>query len=313
MAVDPDLRDVPGVAVDLGAGLATIRARNPGPLTLEGTNTWIVGAVRGDSAVVVDPGPADPHHLAGIERHVRSGGRRIVAVVLTHGHTDHSEGAAELALAAGCGVYRAAGRSGAVGVRPAPMVRTLVSGDVIDEGGVELEVLATPGHSSDSVSLLVGRGRALITGDTILGRGTAVIAHPDGNLGDYLESLRTMRELVERVRVDLLLPGHGPLLSEPVEVIDGYLRHRAERLDQVRDAVRVLGRPLSPQPSTRERLATEVVELVYSDVPRVLWPAAGASVRAQLAHLFGPEDEPEHEGDAPTDASRSGGSPGQGG
>lgn len=291
MAVDPDFRDGLRVAVDLGAGLSTLRAPNPGPLTLEGTNTWIVGAVGGDSAVVVDPGPADPSHLAGIERHVSLGGRRIVAIVLTHGHADHSEGATELALAVGCGIYRAAGRPGARGVGPAVVGRPLTAGDVIDEGGVELEVLATPGHSSDSVSLLVGRGRALITGDTILGRGTAVIAHPDGNLGDYLESLRTMRELVERDRIGLLLPGHGPLLSEPTEVIDGYLRHRAERLEQVREAVRVLGLPPPALRSAREQLATKVVELVYSDVPRVLWPAAGASVRAQLAHLFGPEED----------------------
>lgn len=254
----------------VGPDLTCVLAPNPGPLTLEGTNTWIVGAPGSEATVVVDPGPAVESHLAAIENRTGEQGRRIAAIVLTHGHPDHAEGAVELSRRADCEVFTV--------------------GHVINVGGIELEVVDTPGHSSDSVSLLVAQSRALITGDTILGRGTAVIAYPDGDLGEYLESLRRLRALAERMRLEVLLPGHGPPLTRPVAAIDGYLRHRAERLEQVRKAVNELGSVPWPDREARARLATDVVELVYSDVPRVLWPAAGASVRAQLAYLFGPEE-----------------------
>ncbi|MBA3308645.1 MAG: MBL fold metallo-hydrolase, partial [Nocardioidaceae bacterium] len=149
----------------------------------------------------------------------------------------------------------------------------LGEGDVIAAAGLELRVLATPGHTADSLSFVLGGevgDAAVLTGDTILGRGTSVVAHPDGLLGDYLDSLRRLRELGELT----VLPGHGPELPNAGLVAEHYLRHREARLEQVREA-------LTAGASTPE----QVVASVYADVDRSLWPAALLSVRAQLAYL----------------------------
>jgi glyoxylase-like metal-dependent hydrolase (beta-lactamase superfamily II) len=136
-------------------------------------------------------------------------------------------------------------------------------------------VVATPGHTSDSLSFLLTSDHAVLTGDTVLGRGTTVIAHPDGALGPYLESLRKLADLAPGTAV---LTGHGPELPDVAAAANAYLAHREERLDQVRDALARLG----PQASPRA-----VVEDVYADVDRALWPAAELSVRAQLEFLRG--------------------------
>jgi glyoxylase-like metal-dependent hydrolase (beta-lactamase superfamily II) len=151
----------------------------------------------------------------------------------------------------------------------------LDDGAMHDVAGVDWLAVLTPGHSSDSVCLLLRADRALLTGDTVLGRGTTVVAHPDGRLGDYLDSLRRLRDLAGD-EVDVLLPGHGPVLDRPVDVLDYYLTHRAERLEQVRDAV-----------AAGAGDAAAIVRTVYADVDPVLWPAAESSVRAQLDYLRG--------------------------
>jgi glyoxylase-like metal-dependent hydrolase (beta-lactamase superfamily II) len=154
----------------------------------------------------------------------------------------------------------------------------LVEGDVVAAAGIEVRVWATPGHTADSLSFLLepfdGGAAAVLTGDTILGRGTTVVAYPDGELGSYLESLRRLRELGDAT----VLPGHGPELPRAAEAAAFYLAHRQERLDQVRAALEVLGAGASPR---------EIVENVYADVDPVLWWAAELSVRAQLAYLEG--------------------------
>jgi glyoxylase-like metal-dependent hydrolase (beta-lactamase superfamily II) len=159
-----------------------------------------------------------------------------------------------------------AGRPGAEG---------FADGDVITAAGCDLRVVATPGHSSDSVSLLLPADGALFTGDTVLGRGTTVIAR-DGNLGDYLRSLEQLRELAEAVELHLLLPGHGPMLADPIATLDYYLAHRAERLEQVRSAV-----------AAGAKTPAEIVAMIYTDVDPSVWPAAEWSVRAQLDYLAG--------------------------
>ena len=203
-------------------------APNPSPMTLDGTNTWVIAEPGSPWVVVVDPGPEDEGHLRRVLAEAVAGERRVARILLTHGHLDHSAGAAWLAELSGAPIQAAdpAGRLGAEG---------FADGDVITAAGCELRVVATPGHSSDSVSLLLPADGALFTGDTVLGRGTTVIAR-DGNLGDYLRSLEQLRELAEAAGLRLLLPGHGPMLADPIGTLDYYLAHRAERLEQVRSA-----------------------------------------------------------------------------
>ena len=251
----------------LPAYLQLVRADNAGPMTLEGTNTWVVGDPAVGPPLVVDPGPSDEQHLQAVVTAARG---RAGAVVLTHRHLDHAESAAELAGRLGCPV---------IAVDPALCVggRELAEGSALHAGGVTVTAHPTPGHTSDSCSLLIrgedGAAR-LLTGDTVLGRGTTVIAAPDGDLGSYLDSLARLQSLVHEHAVVELLPGHGPRVPDPAERLAEYRRHRLERLQQVRDAL-----------AAGDRTAREIVERVYAAVDRSVWPAAEQSVQAQLHYL----------------------------
>jgi glyoxylase-like metal-dependent hydrolase (beta-lactamase superfamily II) len=253
----------PWVGGEVTARTFCVLAPNAGPMTLDGTNTWVLREPGGSESVVIDPGPLHEDHLQAVLE--RAG--PVSVVLLTHGHADHSAGASRLARLAGCGVRALdpAHRLGSEG---------LGAGDRILVGGSEIEVVATPGHTRDSLSFLLSAEHAVLTGDTVLGRGTSVVAHPDGELGAYLGSLHRLRALAEETGLTRVLPGHGPVLEDAIGVLDGYLRHRAERLAQVRDAV-----------ADGARTPAEVVARVYADVDRVLWPAAELSVAAQLAYL----------------------------
>ena len=243
-----------------------IRAPNPGPMTLDGTNTWVI-ADQDEGALVVDPGPAIGGHLEAI---LAACAPRLVTIVLTHRHLDHSESAAMLAERVGCHV-RAADPQFRVGPDG------LDGGELLRVGGLRLEVIETPGHTSDSRSLLLsgpdGVSR-LITGDMVLGRGTTVITYPDGDLAAYFESLDLLDRLVRTRNVAELLPGHGPIVTDPLGWLSFYRRHRHERLDQIRAAL-----------AAGDRSAGEIVARVYAEVDRSVWPAAEQSVRAQLDYL----------------------------
>jgi glyoxylase-like metal-dependent hydrolase (beta-lactamase superfamily II) len=232
-------------------------------MTLDGTNTWLLAEPGSDEVVVVDPGPLDEAHLAAVIDHVRESGRRISLTLLTHGHLDHAESADRFHELTGAPV-RGFGR-GHDDVR---------EGETITVGGLEILAVPTPGHSSDSFSFVLPADNTLLTGDTVLGRGTTVVAWPDGNLEAYLESLSRIEALTQAGTVTSLLPGHGPAVGDAAATVSFYLRHRAERLEQVRDAV-----------AQGARTAYDVVETVYADVPRNVWPAAEMSVQAQLEYL----------------------------
>jgi Zn-dependent hydrolases, including glyoxylases len=148
----------------------------------------------------------------------------------------------------------------------------LGDGDVLDVDGLEARIVATPGHSGDSVSLVIPAEGFILTGDTVLGRGTTVVAWPDGDLGAYLHSLEILRRQAESAHA--LLPGHGPVLTDPATVIIEYVEHRRARLEQVRDAM-----------AAGARTADEVVDAVYDDIPQAVRPAAVMSAQAQVAYL----------------------------
>jgi glyoxylase-like metal-dependent hydrolase (beta-lactamase superfamily II) len=275
-----------------------VLAANPSAMTLDGTNTWLLRDEPGRrQAVVVDPGPDEESHLASVLQAAGS----VPLILLTHGHADHAEGARRLHELTGAPVLALdpAHRYGSEG---------LAEGAVLDAAGVQIRVWATPGHTADSLCFVLpgepgggpagggpagsgsagggpagsgsagggpagsGPAVAVLTGDTILGRGSTVVAPPDGVLADYLASLRRLAAL-EGVAV---LPGHGPELADAGVAARGYLAHREQRLAQVRQALADGGPDLS---------AMDVVRRVYADVDPALWPAAEWSVQAQLAYL----------------------------
>jgi len=259
-----------------------VLAPNANMMTLDGTNTWVLREPGAARSVVIDPGPLGDGHLEAI----RAVAGDIGAVLLTHHHFDHSEGARELAELAGCGVRA---------LDPAYQLGSegLGGGDVVEMDGLEIRVVATPGHTADSLSFVLPAERAVLTGDTVLGRGTTVVAHPDGELGAYLDSLDALHALAEAQSITAVWPGHGPVIDDALAVLGYYRTHRQERLAQVRDALRLLTPPAEESlvraeeslARGEESLARRVVEMVYADVDPILWPAAELSVRAQLAYL----------------------------
>ena len=238
---------------------SVLLADNPGLLTLEGTNTWVLRGPGSDAVVVVDPGPDDDEHIARL-----AGVGRIALVLISHRHPDHTDAIDKLVERTGAPV-RSAGSGFLRGLSA-----ELIDGEVIDAAGVRISVLATPGHTADSLSFVLDD--AVLTGDTVLGRGTTVIDKEDGSLADYLESLRLLRDLGPR----RVLPGHGPDLADLEAVATGYLTHRHERLEQVRAALCDLGGDAS---------ARTIVEHVYVDVDDKLWDVAEWSVQARLDYL----------------------------
>jgi glyoxylase-like metal-dependent hydrolase (beta-lactamase superfamily II) len=251
-----------------------VLAPNANPMTLDGTNTWVLREPGARRSVVVDPGPPDESHLAAIAE----AAGEVGVVLLTHHHLDHSEAAREFATRMGCHVRALdpAYRLGEEG---------LGEGDVVEVDGLEVRVVATPGHTADSLSFVLPAERSVLTGDTVLGRGTTVVAHPDGQLGAYLDSLDRLHALAEAHEIATVWPGHGPVIDDALGALDFYIAHRQERLDQVRDALATLRAAPHPEGIAADELPRRIVEIVYVDVDPVLWPAAELSVRAQLDHL----------------------------
>jgi glyoxylase-like metal-dependent hydrolase (beta-lactamase superfamily II) len=242
-------------------------------MTLEGTCTWVLHAPGAPGAVVVDPGPDDAAHRAAVLDAVAADRARVAVVLLTHHHLDHSAGAAALSAATGAPVRAGTGPD------------RLQDGDAVTAGvlgDLRLRVLATPGHTADSLCLLLpadGAGpAALLTGDTVLGRGSTVVAAPDGALGPHLASLRRLAALLAGLGAQgqdvVLLPGHGPVRADPARAVADLLAHREQRLEQVRTAV-----------AAGARTAAEVVDAVYPGLAAPLRPAAEATAAASLELL----------------------------
>ncbi len=247
-------------------------APNPGMMTLDGTNSWVLAEPGAARSVVIDPGPIEDGHVDELDEQTGD----VALVLLTHHHFDHSEVAVELATRKGCPVRA---------LDPAYCFRAdpLADDEVVDVDGLQLRVVTTPGHTADSVSFVLQAEQALLSGDMVLGRGTTVVAYPDGQLGPYFDSIERMRSLAASGEVATIWPAHGPVLDDALGTLEYYLVHRRQRLAQVESALRSLGDAV-PDPDD-EGLPRRVVEIVYRDVDESLWGAAELSVRAQLAHL----------------------------
>lgn len=272
--------------------ITRVRADNPGPMTLTGTNTWILAAPGQSAAVVIDPGPMLQGHLDAVSAHLRERELAVEVVLLTHGHLDHSEGAEVFAASHDAPVRAADARwSTAAPLQP---------DELITAAGVDLAVLATPGHTSDSVTF-VGED-AMFTGDTVLGYGTTVVAHPDGLLADYLDSLRLLYDIAIEGG-HRLLPGHGPAHGSGAPLLTQYIAHRRQRLDQVRTVLTsrhghlLMGSEDLMTGVEGEAWLAHVVEdivaEVYRDVPDDVKVAAAHSVRAQVRYLIEHSEEAE--------------------
>ena len=236
-----------------------VLAPNPGPFTLEGTNTWILGS---GPAVVVDPGPQDEGHLHSVLEEAAG----VEAILLTHHHLDHAEAAARMAGATGAPVRAFVPQESERGVR---------AGDLLQVGAMRIRVLHTPGHTADHVAYYLEGDESLFTGDAVLGRGTSVVDPPDGDMSAYVHSLHAMQDLRPRI----LYPGHGPVVFDARAKLNEYIAHRSHRESQVLAA-------LEGGATTAE----EMVPIVYAGegLHQSMFPVAARSV---LAHLLKLEKE----------------------
>lgn len=251
-------------------GVIRVLAPNPGPMTLGGTNTYMVGA---DPAWIVDPGPADRGHLE-LVRSVADARGGIGGVVLTHSHSDHNAGlemlGAGLALGHADGFDDVAALTGS-GIEPPPPLGS-AEGEPVGPFGA----YSTPGHATDHVVLALDEGESggpvIFCGDLILGEGSTIVppASGGGSLVDYMASL----ELLGSLGAALLCPGHGPWIGDPAAKIAEYIAHRQER-ERLLVAALAAGR----------RSTDELLDAAWSDVPAQLRPAAGLAMRAHLEKL----------------------------
>lgn len=247
-----------------------VLAPNPGPFTLEGTNTWVVGT---GPAAVIDPGPDDEAHLSAVAAEAES----VAAILLTHRHPDHAPGARRLAGMVGAPVLAYHPEPGEQRLRDGQRVE--VGGDPdggsdsVRRGTATIRAVHTPGHTTDHVAFLLEEDRSLFTGDAVLGWGTSIVDPDEGDLATYLRSLEVMRAL----RPHTIHPGHGPVVEAAMEKLDEYREHRALRERQIVEALR-----------GGEASAADLVPLVYAETPAELHPAAA---RQALSHLLKLEAE----------------------
>lgn len=280
MAVDLESMEHPAYSqlrsVTPSAGV--VLCDNPSYSALEGTNSWIIHAPGDRVSVIVDPGPQDEGHLNVLQAQATKDGAEIALVLLTHHHSDHADGALRFRQLTGAPVRAVDNRYCAGG-------EVLTDGELICIDGLTptIEVVATPGHTMDSVSFFIhsAGGEAgtdedvegILSGDTLAGRHTTTISETSGDLGAYLNSLELLKKRSAHVR---LLPGHGPDREDALEVVDKYLDRRGQRIEQVKNAAASLG---------EDATVGQIVDAIYTDVDPVLRSAAKQSTRVTLRYL----------------------------
>jgi glyoxylase-like metal-dependent hydrolase (beta-lactamase superfamily II) len=259
---EPALVGPAGVPRTVTPRATWLLAPNPGPWTFDGTNSWVLHEPGRRGAVIVDPGPDDAGHLTALIELAQEVGGRVAAILRTHGHSDHTAGAPE-----------AARRTGAPVLGANPQYADVVLGrGPLELAGLHLEVLATPGHSSDSLSFQLPGDDCVVTGDTVLGRSAPAIGHPDGRVDQMIGSLELLRDKTAGGAV--ILPGHGPLVTDPAAQLALALDARQARLSQVEEAVRAGCRTV---PAIAGRL--------YGRFDERIRQAVESTVRAHLLYL----------------------------
>lgn len=264
----------PGDVQQVAPGVRRILCGNPGPFTFRGTNTYLIGA--GDGVAVLDPGPEDAAHLAAILRATQ--GERIVRIIVSHTHRDHSPGAAALQEATGAPTHGfgphmtppdQGGEGGDHGFRPD---RLLAHDATLEGGGWRLRALHTPGHCANHLCFALEGTGILFSADHVMSWSTTVVSPPDGDMAAYMGSLARLAARDDR----LYLPGHGPPLPDPAPFVAALAAHRREREAMVLDALRAAGRAT----------AQGLVGPVYGPAldPRLV-PAAARSLLAHLIKL----------------------------
>lgn len=260
-----------------------VRANNPSPMTYVGTNTWIVHEPDQQHCVVIDPAPSGEHNRT-ILSVCKQEGLLVGAIVVTHDHPDHTEGAKELSQLTGAKVYASKAEiaadtaDGAYTIAPDRIfTETRLSNRAFCpfEGAPVFDIIDLPGHSSDSVGLLFQKEQAFFTGDVVFRHGPTVVFYPDGNLAEYLASLDTIERLVEEEQVSVLYPAHGYPITDPLRALHATRDHRLERLEQIKQAL-ASGVPFD---------ADALFDAVYEGVDERLRWASLRSIEAQLVYL----------------------------
>jgi glyoxylase-like metal-dependent hydrolase (beta-lactamase superfamily II) len=264
-----------GESVRVSPLIARVLAKNPGPFTFKGTGVYIVGD---KEVAVIDPGPLIDEHVAALRRALE--GKRVSHILVTHTHSDHSPAAEPLKRWCGATTF-AFGPHGSGHHDEGPRVEEggdqnfvpdvrLRDGDVIKGSGWTIEAVHTPGHTSNHLCFGLREEKALFSGDHVMGWSTTVVTPPDGNMREYMDSLRKLQTRSDRI----LYPTHGAPVTDPAPFLEAYLEHRLDREAQI---LACLGQGVGTIP--------EIVERLYVDVDRRLHPAAARSVLAHLIQL----------------------------
>ncbi len=262
-----------GIIEQVSPLVRRVLARNPSHFTYTGTGTYIIG--RGTVAVI-DPGPEIGEHVQALLAALD--GETVSDILITHTHFDHSPAARPLAAATGARIIGCAplaimddGPRADAGFDMEYTPSAIMSdADTVTGPGWTLSAVDTPGHTSNHVCYVLAEEAALFSGDHVMGWSTTVVAPPDGDMAQYLDSLRKVGSREDNV----FYPTHGPAIAEPQRLVKGLIGHRRQREAQI---LRLL--------QDGPQLIEVMVENMYAAVDRALWPAAGRSVLAHLLHL----------------------------
>lgn len=255
----------PGQVVRLSRHVQRITAKNPGPLTGPGTNTYILG---NKALVVLDPGPADPEHIQAILSATQSA---IDYIVVTHTHDDHSPAAQPLAELTGAKLIGSTYSDDGYQDLTFQAEKHIQHGDLLTTSELTLQAIHTPGHVGNHFCYLLKEEGMLFTGDHIMEGSTVVIIPPGGDMADYLDSL----QLLKKYPIQSMAPGHGKLIDRPMEYIDHLINHRLKRENKVLEMLKKSG----------EISVYQLTPIVYDDVIAAMHGVASISLWAHLLKL----------------------------